>query len=164
MTPEQGAVTSRINRAIQRRMAGEAWEVVFAWSLINLSVEGLIFTGITGNLISWYCNITHSSPWYLEFALGCLFSLNAVCNFWNYFVYRVAPPRLVLTPWQWILLWLQNAGRIISPEQGPAISCIDRAIQRRKEMASRKVVWAWGVVSLGVAGMIFMGMYVNCYI
>ncbi|KAM6096800.1 transmembrane protein 209-like [Chlamydotis macqueenii] len=98
-----------------------ARKVVFGWGLVNVGVAGLIFTEMTGKVISWYCDTTLPSPWYLEFALGCLFSLNAVCDFWNYFIYTVAPTSLVLTPCQWILLWLQNAAvQIIPPHERAA--------------------------------------------
>jgi len=50
------------------------------------------------------------------------------------------------------------------PEQSAATSLIDRTIKMRKETEARKVVLAWGLLNVSVAGMIYTEMYVNCYI
>ncbi|KAM6096886.1 transmembrane protein 209-like [Chlamydotis macqueenii] len=121
MTPDQGEATSLIDRAIQRRKEMAARKVVWAWGLVNLGVAGLIFTEMTGEVISSYYDITHWSLWYLEFALGCLFSLNALFDFWRYFIYTVAPTSLVMTARQRTLLGLQNAAvQIIPPHEWAA--------------------------------------------
>ncbi|XP_009955417.1 PREDICTED: transmembrane protein 209, partial [Leptosomus discolor] len=47
---------------------------------------------------------------------------------------------------------------IMTPEQSPATSLIDRTIRMRKESEARKVVWAWGLLNACVAGMIYAEM------
>lgn len=54
--------------------------------------------------------------------------------------------------------------QIMTPEQSPVNSLIDRTIKMRKESEARKVVLAWGLLNVSVAGMIYTEMYVNCYI
>ncbi|KFV09731.1 Transmembrane protein 209 [Pterocles gutturalis] len=46
----------------------------------------------------------------------------------------------------------------MTPEQSTTTSLIDRTIQMRKETEARKVVLAWGVLNVSVAGMIYMEM------
>lgn len=59
------------------------------------------------------------------------------------------------------LCWLLQT---MTPEQSPATSLIDRTIKMRKETEARKVVLAWGLLNVSVAGMIYTEMYVHCYI
>ncbi|KAM6095563.1 transmembrane protein 209-like isoform 1-T4 [Chlamydotis macqueenii] len=121
MTPEQSPTTSLIDRTIKMRKEAEARKVVWAWGLLNMGVAGMIYTEMTGKVISSYYNITHWPLWYLEFALVCLFSLNALFDFWRYFVYTVAPTSLVMTPRQRTLLGLQNAAvQIVQPHERAA--------------------------------------------
>ncbi|NXI37924.1 TM209 protein, partial [Galbula dea] len=47
---------------------------------------------------------------------------------------------------------------IMTPEQGPATSLIDRTIQMRKETEARKVVLAWALLNVSIAGMIYTEM------
>ncbi|NWX39456.1 TM209 protein, partial [Steatornis caripensis] len=47
---------------------------------------------------------------------------------------------------------------IMTPEQSPATSLIDRTIKMRKEAEARKVVLAWGLLNVSVAGMIYAEM------
>ena len=54
--------------------------------------------------------------------------------------------------------------QIMAAEQSPASSVIDRAVKMRKEMEARKVVLAWGLLNVSLAGMIYTEMCVNCYI
>ncbi|KFO10241.1 Transmembrane protein 209, partial [Balearica regulorum gibbericeps] len=108
MIPEQSPATSLIDRTIKMRKETEARKVVLAWGLLNVSVAGMIYTEMTGKLISSYYNITYWPLWYIELALACLFSLNALFDFWRYFKYTVAPTSLVMSPGQQTLLGLQN--------------------------------------------------------
>lgn len=59
--------------------------------------------------------------------------------------------RVVVHP-LWLLL------QIMTSEQSPVISLIDRTIQMRKETEARKVVLAWGLLNVSVAGMIYTEM------
>ncbi|NWR58634.1 TM209 protein, partial [Bucorvus abyssinicus] len=115
MTPEQSPVISLIDRTIQMRKETKARKVVLAWGLLNVSVAGMIYTEMTGKLISSYCNITYWLLWYIELACGFLFSLNALFDFWLYFKYTVAPTSLVVSPGQQLLLGLRNAAIQTTP-------------------------------------------------
>uniref|UniRef100_A0A8C0BQT6 Transmembrane protein 209 n=1 Tax=Buteo japonicus TaxID=224669 RepID=A0A8C0BQT6_9AVES len=115
MTPEQSPVNPLIDRTIKMRKESEARKVVLAWGLLNVSVAGMIYTEMTGKLISSYYNITYWPLWYIELALASLFSLNALFDFWRYFKYTVAPMSLVMSPGQQTLLGLQNAAVQTTP-------------------------------------------------
>ncbi|KFQ95064.1 Transmembrane protein 209, partial [Nipponia nippon] len=115
MTPEQSPATSLIDRTIKMRKETEARKVVLAWGLLNVSVAGMIYTEMSGKLISSYYNITYWPLWYIELALASLFSLNALFDFWRYFKYTVAPTSLVMSPGQQTLLGLQNAAVQTTP-------------------------------------------------
>lgn len=43
-------------------------------------------------------------------------------------------------------------------EVGPSASLIDRTIKMRKEAETRKVVLAWGLLNVSMAGMIYTEM------
>ncbi|XP_019399357.1 PREDICTED: transmembrane protein 209 [Crocodylus porosus] len=115
MNNEQSPATSLIDRTIKMRRETEARKVVLAWGLLNVSVAGMIYTEMTGKLISSYYNITYWPLWYIELALASLFSLNALFDFWRYFKYTVAPTNLVMSPGQQTLLGLQNASIQTTP-------------------------------------------------
>ncbi|KFP02767.1 Transmembrane protein 209 [Calypte anna] len=66
MTPEQSPTTSLIDRTIKMRKETEARKVVLAWGLLNVSVAGMIYTEMTGKLISSYYNITYWPLWYID--------------------------------------------------------------------------------------------------
>ncbi|XP_074746204.1 uncharacterized protein LOC141952533 isoform X3 [Strix uralensis] len=110
MAAEQSPATSVIDRAVKMRKEIEARKVVLAWGLLNVSLAGMIYTEMSGKLISSYYNITYWPLWYIERALASLFSLNALFDFWVDFKYTVAPTSLVVSPCQQTLLGLQNAG------------------------------------------------------
>ncbi|NWH56450.1 TM209 protein, partial [Geococcyx californianus] len=115
MTPEQSPATSLIDRTIKMRKETEARKVVLAWGLLNISVAGMIYTEMTGKLISSYYNITYWLLWYIELAFAFLFSLNALFDFWRYFKYTVAPTSLVMSPGQQTLLGLRNTAVQTTP-------------------------------------------------
>ncbi|KFZ50108.1 Transmembrane protein 209, partial [Podiceps cristatus] len=115
MTPEQSLATSLIDRTIRMRKESEARKAVLVWGILNVSVAGMIYTEMTGKLISSYYNITYSPLWYIELALASLFSLNALLDFWRYFKYTVAPTSLVMSPGQQTLLGLKNAAVQTTP-------------------------------------------------
>ncbi|NXP05926.1 TM209 protein, partial [Thinocorus orbignyianus] len=115
MTPDQSPATSLIDRTIKMKKETEARKVVWAWGLLNMSIAGMIYTEMTGKLISSYYNITYWPLWYIELALASLFSLNALFDFWMYFKYTVAPTSLVMSPGQQTLLGLQNAAVQTTP-------------------------------------------------
>ncbi|XP_044533365.1 transmembrane protein 209 isoform X1 [Gracilinanus agilis] len=100
---------SLIDRTIKMRKETEARKVVLAWGLLNVSVAGMIYTEMTGKLLSSYYNITYWPLWYIELALAFLFSLNALFDFWRYFKYTVAPTSLVISPVQQTLLGLKTS-------------------------------------------------------
>uniref|UniRef100_A0A8D0G3I9 Transmembrane protein 209 n=1 Tax=Sphenodon punctatus TaxID=8508 RepID=A0A8D0G3I9_SPHPU len=115
MQGEQNCSPSLIDRTIKMRKETEARKVILAWGLLNVSVAGMIYTEMTGKLISSYYNITYWPLWYIELALASLFSLNALFDFWRYFKYTVAPTSLVMSPGQQTLLGLQNASVQTTP-------------------------------------------------
>ncbi|MEJ1280816.1 transmembrane protein 209 [Cricetulus griseus] len=100
---------SLIDRTIKMRKETETRKVVLAWGLLNVSMAGMIYTEMTGKLISTYYNVTYWPLWYIELALASLFSLNALFDFWRYFKYTVAPTSLVVSPGQQALLGLKTA-------------------------------------------------------
>uniref|UniRef100_A0A8C3VFA7 Transmembrane protein 209 n=1 Tax=Catharus ustulatus TaxID=91951 RepID=A0A8C3VFA7_CATUS len=112
--------TSLIDLAVRMRKQAETRKVVLAWGLLNISVAGMIYTEMTGKLLSTYYNISCFPLWYIEFALAALFSLNALFDFWRYFTYTAAPPSLVTSPSQQIVGWLRKAAVQITPPREPA--------------------------------------------
>ncbi|XP_074049794.1 transmembrane protein 209 [Macrotis lagotis] len=108
MQREQSPSTSLIDRTIKMRKETEARKVVLAWGLLNVSMAGMIYTEMTGKLLSSYYNVTYWPLWYIELALASLFSLNALFDFWRYFKYTVAPTNLVISPGQQTLLGLKT--------------------------------------------------------
>ncbi|KAM9650496.1 transmembrane protein 209 isoform 4-T5 [Trichechus inunguis] len=109
MQGEPNPSASLIDRTIKMRKETEARKVVLAWGLLNVSMAGMIYTEMTGKLISSYYNVTYWPLWYIELALASLFSLNALFDFWRYFKYTVAPASLVVSPGQQTLLGLKTA-------------------------------------------------------
>lgn len=108
MQAEASPSASLIDRTIRMRKEAEARKVVLAWGLLNVSVAGMIYTEMTGKLISSYYNVTYWPLWYIELALASLFSLNALFDFWRYFKYTVTPTSLVVSPGQQTLLGLKT--------------------------------------------------------
>ncbi|XP_034984325.2 transmembrane protein 209 isoform X2 [Zootoca vivipara] len=125
MKGEQSPAASLIDRTIEMRKETEAKKVVLAWGLLNLSMAGMIYTEMSGKLISSYYNISCWVLWYVELAFASLFSLNALFDFWRYFKYTMAPTSLVMSPGQQTLLGLQNAAvqttppRELTPKKTP---------------------------------------------
>nr|XP_042128915.1 transmembrane protein 209 isoform X6 [Peromyscus maniculatus bairdii] len=109
MQGEVGPSASLIDRTIKMRKEAETRKVVLAWGLLNVSMAGMIYTEMTGKLISTYYNVTYWPLWYIELALASLFSLNALFDFWRYFKYTVAPTSLVVSPGQQALVGLKTA-------------------------------------------------------
>lgn len=53
---------------------------------------------------------------FTELVLACLFSLNALCDFWKYFKYTMSPATIALTPNQHRLVGLRNTSKaFLSP-------------------------------------------------
>ncbi|MGH0162659.1 UNVERIFIED_CONTAM: hypothetical protein FKN15_046271 [Acipenser sinensis] len=101
------------------RREEQARKVVLAWGVLNVSLAGMIYTEMTGKMLSKYCNITYWPLWYIELALASLFSLNALFDFWRYFRYTVTPSSFVVSPEQHRLLGLRHSGIQVSPPQKP---------------------------------------------
>ncbi|NWR97689.1 TM209 protein, partial [Motacilla alba] len=120
MTPNKSPDTSLIDLAVKMRKQAETRKVVLAWGLLNISVAGMIYTEMTGKLLSTYYNITCFPLWYIEFALAALFSLNALFDFWRYFTYTAAPASLVTSPSQQIVGWLRRAAVQVTPPREAA--------------------------------------------
>ncbi|XP_007436042.1 transmembrane protein 209 isoform X1 [Python bivittatus] len=115
MQGEQNPSASLIDRTIKMRKETEARKVLLAWGFLNLSLAGMIYTEMSGKLISSYYNISWWILWYIELAFASLFSLNALFDFWRYFKYTMAPTSLVMSPGQQTLLGLQNAAVQTTP-------------------------------------------------
>ncbi|CAG12136.1 unnamed protein product, partial [Tetraodon nigroviridis] len=101
---------SMIDKALRMRREEQARQVVLAWAVLNVSLAGMIYTEMSGKLLSRYYNITYWPIWYIELVFATLFSLNAVFDFWKYFKYTMAPYTIALTPEQHCLLGLRNTG------------------------------------------------------
>ncbi|NXO03671.1 TM209 protein, partial [Rhinopomastus cyanomelas] len=115
MTPEQSPVPSLIDRTLKMKKETRARKLALAWGFLNGSLAGIIYTEMTGKLLSSYYNITCWPLWYIELALASLFSLNALFDFWMYFKYTVAPTSLAMSPKQQVLLGLRSAAIQATP-------------------------------------------------
>ncbi|XP_054093677.2 transmembrane protein 209 isoform X7 [Callithrix jacchus] len=65
MQGETHPSASLIDRTIKMRKETEARKVVLAWGLLNVSMAGMIYTEMTGKLISSYYNVTYWPLWYI---------------------------------------------------------------------------------------------------
>ncbi|XP_015684942.1 transmembrane protein 209 [Protobothrops mucrosquamatus] len=115
MQGEPNPSESLIDRTIRMRKETEARKVLLAWGFLNLSLAGMVYTEMSGKLISSYYNISCWVLWYIELGFASLFSLNALFDFWRYFKYTMAPTSLVMSPGQQTLLGLQNAAVQTTP-------------------------------------------------
>uniref|UniRef100_A0A672P6X2 Transmembrane protein 209 n=1 Tax=Sinocyclocheilus grahami TaxID=75366 RepID=A0A672P6X2_SINGR len=116
MTLKDG-MTSLIDKTLKLRREEQARQVVLAWAVLNVSLAGMIYTEMSGNLLSRCYNITYWPIWYIELALASLFSLNALFDFWKYFKYTMAPSTITVSPEQHQLLGLRGSGIQASPPQ-----------------------------------------------
>ncbi|XP_072003602.1 transmembrane protein 209 [Engystomops pustulosus] len=114
-TEQQSPSISFIDTAIKMRREAHARNVVLAWGLLNLSLAGMIYTEMTGKMISTYYKISCWPLWYIELAFALLFSLNALVDFWRYFKYTMALPNFTLSPSQQKLLGVQNSNVQCTP-------------------------------------------------
>ncbi|XP_076861030.1 transmembrane protein 209 [Brachyhypopomus gauderio] len=119
MTPNKEGMSSLIEKTMRMRREEEERQVVLAWAVLNVSLAGMIYTEMSGKLLSRYYNITYWPIWYIELVLATLFSLNAVFDFWKYFKYTMAPSTVAITPEQYRLLGLRNSGIQASPPLKP---------------------------------------------
>ncbi|KAJ4924749.1 hypothetical protein JOQ06_003700 [Pogonophryne albipinna] len=119
LTPVKDGMPSMIDRALRMRREEQARQVVLAWAVLNVSLAGMIYTEMSGQLLSRYYNITYWPIWYIELALASLFSLNALFDFWKYFKYTMAPSSIAVSPEQHKLLGLRNTSILASPPQKP---------------------------------------------
>uniref|UniRef100_A0A3B4FE61 Transmembrane protein 209 n=1 Tax=Pundamilia nyererei TaxID=303518 RepID=A0A3B4FE61_9CICH len=118
-TPPKEGMPSMIDRALRMRREEQARQVVLAWAVLNVSLAGMIYTEMSGKLLSRYYNITYWPIWYIELVLASLFSLNALFDFWKYFKYTMAPSTIAVSPEQHHLLGLRNTSIQASPPQKP---------------------------------------------
>ncbi|KAM4746995.1 transmembrane protein 209 [Rhinophrynus dorsalis] len=100
----QSSNTSFIDTTIKMRKEASAKKVVLGWGLLNVSLAGMVYTEMSGKMISTYYNISFWPLWYIEFAFAVLFSLNALFDFWQYFKYAVSSSNLPLNSSQQKLL------------------------------------------------------------
>ncbi|KAL2103081.1 hypothetical protein ACEWY4_002249 [Coilia grayii] len=119
MTPSKNGMPNLIDRTMRMRREEQERQVVLAWAVLNGSLAGMIYTEMSGKLLSRYYNITYWPIWYIELALAVLFSLNALFDFWKYFKYTMAPSTIVLSPEQHRLLGLTNSSIKASPPLKP---------------------------------------------
>ncbi|XP_041934397.1 transmembrane protein 209 [Alosa sapidissima] len=119
MTPSKNGMSNLIDRTMRMRREEQERQVVLAWAVLNVSLAGMIYTEMSGKLLSRYYNITYWPIWYIELALAALFSLNALFDFWKYFKYTMAPSSIVVSPEQHRLLGLGNSGIKASPPLKP---------------------------------------------
>ncbi|KAJ8382867.1 hypothetical protein SKAU_G00036450 [Synaphobranchus kaupii] len=115
MTPVKEGMPSLIDITMKMRREEQARKIVLAWAVLNISLAGMIYTEMTGQLLSRYYNISSWPLWYIELVLACLFSLNALFDFWKYFKYTMAPSTITVTPEQHRLLGLRTSGIQASP-------------------------------------------------
>ncbi|XP_062862552.1 transmembrane protein 209 [Trichomycterus rosablanca] len=118
VTPPREGMTL-IDKTMKMRREEQERQVLLAWAVLNISLAGMIYTEMSGKLLSRYYNITYWPIWYIELILASLFSLNAVFDFWKYFKYTMAPSTIFVSPEQHRLLGLHNSGIQPSPPQKP---------------------------------------------
>ncbi|NWR95723.1 TM209 protein, partial [Furnarius figulus] len=102
MTPNKSPDTSLIDLAVKMRKQAESRKVVLAWGLLNISVAGLIYTEMTGKLLSTYYNITCFPLWYIVLQAQFLsvpswHSVPCVCS-GDPRAHPVCPPAMQVTP------------------------------------------------------------------
>uniref|UniRef100_A0A674EM74 Transmembrane protein 209 n=1 Tax=Salmo trutta TaxID=8032 RepID=A0A674EM74_SALTR len=115
MTPmKQEDMSTLIDRTMRMRREEQARQVVLAWAVLNVSLAGMIYTEMSGKLLSLYFSISYWPIWYIELAFASVFSLNALFDFWKYFKYTMAPSTIAVTPEQHRLLGLRNSGESLS--------------------------------------------------
>uniref|UniRef100_A0A8C7NTU6 Transmembrane protein 209 n=1 Tax=Oncorhynchus mykiss TaxID=8022 RepID=A0A8C7NTU6_ONCMY len=114
-------MSTLIDRTMRMRREEQARQVVLAWAVLNVSLAGMIYTEMSGKLLSLYFNIAYWPIWYIELAFASVFSLNALFDFWKYFKYTMAPSTIAVTPEQHRLLGLRNSGESLAA-QAPAQS------------------------------------------
>ncbi|XP_060759149.1 transmembrane protein 209 isoform X2 [Neoarius graeffei] len=119
MTSQREGTTSLIDKTMKMRREDQERQVLLAWAVLNVSLAGMLYTEMSGKLLSRYYNITYWPIWYIELALASLFSLNAVFDFWKYFKYTMAPSTVAISPEQHRLLGLRDSGIQASPPQKP---------------------------------------------
>ncbi|MCJ8743326.1 hypothetical protein PDJAM_G00092580 [Pangasius djambal] len=119
MTPQREGTTGLIDKTMKMRREEQERQVLLAWAVLNVSLAGMIYTEMSGKLLSRYYNITYWPIWYIELALASLFSLNAIFDFWKYFKFTMAPSTVALSPEQHRLLGLRSSGIQASPPQKP---------------------------------------------
>uniref|UniRef100_A0A671VHA4 Transmembrane protein 209 n=1 Tax=Sparus aurata TaxID=8175 RepID=A0A671VHA4_SPAAU len=107
---------SMIDRALRMRREEQARQIVLAWAVLNMSLAGMIYTEMSGKLLSRYYNITYWPIWYIELVLASVFSLNALFDFWKYFKYTMSPSTIAVSPGQHRLLGLRNTSKAYSFE------------------------------------------------
>uniref|UniRef100_A0A673YCC7 Transmembrane protein 209 n=1 Tax=Salmo trutta TaxID=8032 RepID=A0A673YCC7_SALTR len=116
-------MSTLIDRTMRMRREEQARQVVLAWAVLNVSLAGMIYTEMSGKLLSLYFNISYWPIWYIELAFASVFSLNALFDFWKYFKYTMAPSTIAVTPEQHRLLEKQEAQAPAqsSPLQGQSV-------------------------------------------
>uniref|UniRef100_A0A672Z4H1 Transmembrane protein 209 n=1 Tax=Sphaeramia orbicularis TaxID=375764 RepID=A0A672Z4H1_9TELE len=65
LTPPKEGMPSIIDRALRMRREEQARQVVLAWAVLNMSLAGMIYTEMSGKLLSRYYNITYWPIWYI---------------------------------------------------------------------------------------------------
>uniref|UniRef100_A0A8C7V9L5 Transmembrane protein 209 n=1 Tax=Oncorhynchus mykiss TaxID=8022 RepID=A0A8C7V9L5_ONCMY len=116
----QSGMSTLIDRTMRMRREEQARQVVLAWAVLNVSLAGMIYTEMSGKLLSLYFNIAYWPIWYIELAFASVFSLNALFDFWKYFKYTMAPSTIAVTPEQHRLLGLRNSGESLAQEKQEA--------------------------------------------
>ncbi|NWT07444.1 TM209 protein, partial [Mionectes macconnelli] len=102
MSPNRSPDTSLLELAVRMRKQAESRKVVLAWGLLNISVAGLIYTEMTGKLLSTYYNISCLPLWYIGLAAAGIVQLRAVSS--RFLVSPVpglsplSPPAVQVTP------------------------------------------------------------------
>uniref|UniRef100_A0A674EM07 Transmembrane protein 209 n=1 Tax=Salmo trutta TaxID=8032 RepID=A0A674EM07_SALTR len=114
---KQEDMSTLIDRTMRMRREEQARQVVLAWAVLNVSLAGMIYTEMSGKLLSLYFSISYWPIWYIELAFASVFSLNALFDFWKYFKYTMAPSTIAVTPEQHRLLGLRNSGESLAAKQ-----------------------------------------------
>ncbi|XP_053281888.1 transmembrane protein 209 isoform X2 [Pleuronectes platessa] len=119
LTQQKGTMPSMIDIALRMRREEQVQQMILVWAVLNGSLAGMMYTTVSGKLISRYYNVTYWPICYIELALAFLFSLNALFDVWKYYKYTMTPSTIAVSPYQYRLLGLRNTSIQASPPQKP---------------------------------------------
>ncbi|XP_063301538.1 transmembrane protein 209 [Pelobates fuscus] len=115
MSDLQSQNTFFIDTTIKRRKEANEKKVILAWALLNASLAGMLYSEMSGKMISSYFSVSDWPLWYIELGFAFVFSMNALYDFCHYFKYTMTSPSLAMSPTQQKLLGVPDSFVQASP-------------------------------------------------